>query len=604
MAINSGYYLCWLSFRQRWLRNSSVGKAIVQPDGTKLNSPYIGDQRRSHFTSREETPEIPSEDGETGSLSAAPVDVEPVVLTGVGRADMSQGVLRVVDEAHWNLHPRPDTNHDFALVLSIVGDKNNLLISSPFLVSLFDDVASRTGMMGMKKGSDGISFLEPYVPLYWCYSEVIQSGANADHPSQQDMKDLQSLQYWYEKWALPVHEKVRETIHSGFIAFEDIWALFRPGEMVYSKDGFEQPELSIVTATRYHYQPMPPPGLPPGPLPPGQSGPSNASMVIVESWRQDWDPSRQTFSKGAKMASIERFAGSRLIRDLEIYPIRFFGGGNHDEIEILKRNLEQRGRRWKDLISSSIQHLYHEGPAVEEQSGVLRKEVYVDGPVDPGSRYKHVGQKIHWTNETFKADDDAKQLAQRVVVDSSRRPRVDMGTVHPSLRARMNMGTGQRTERTAIEVARGVPEEQPLSEEFSALQACLCPSTLQCCAPRTFTWYSVTIDNLKPISYEKEAMKSLVIPEETKNFLLGLIEEHRRTESQGAITDFIANKGEVSLLRCAFRVRTNHLSASEFDHCPSWSSGRWQNFDSWYVQMKVLVEVPSLTRSTYDRNHG
>ncbi|KAI7780369.1 hypothetical protein LA080_016093 [Diaporthe eres] len=405
----------------------NVGKVIVQPDGTEPNSRHLGDQRKSHFTSREVTTEHPSEHGETGSLSPSRAGVEGVVLTGVGRAHMNQGVMRVVDEARWNLHSQQDTNHEFATVLSLFGDKNQSLIKSPFLVSLFEDVTKRTGMTGMTKGSEGISFLESYVPLYWCYSEIIQSGANADHSSQQDIQYLQFLRYWYEKWVLSVHNKVRETIHSGFIAFDDIWALFRPGEMVCSQDGFKQPEMSIVTAMRYQYHPMPPHGRPPVPPPPG-----------------------------AKMTPIERFDGSRLIRDLEIYP-----------------------------------------------------------------------------------------LAQRVVVDSSRRPRVDIWTGNPSKQLRMSTGPVQVFGcKTPIEVGHGVPEELPLSEEFSALQACICPSTLQCCAPSTFTWYSVTIDSLKPISYEKEAMKSLVIPKETKTLLLGLIEEHRRTESQGALTDFIANKGE------------------------------------------------------------
>lgn len=379
----------------------------MQPDGTEPNIPHLGDQRKSHLTSRDGTTERPSEHVGTGSLSTARVGVDPVVLTGVGRADMNQGVMRVVDEARWNFQPQPDANYGFALVLSMLGDKNRLLIKSPFLVSLFEDVTKRTGMMGMTKGSEGISFLEPYGPLYWCYSEIIESGANAKNPSQQDVQDLQSLRYWYEKWALPMHNKIRETTHSGFITFEDMWALFRPGEMVYSQDGFKQPELSIVTAIRYQYEPTRP-GFPPDPPRLGPSSPSDAILVHVESWCQDWDPSRQMFSKGAKTTSIERFVGSRLIRDLEIYPIRFFAGGNHDDIETLKRSLEKRGHRWKDLISSSVQHLYHEGPAAEEQSGVVRKDQYVDPFVDPGPTYRHVGQKIHWTNETFKADADEK----------------------------------------------------------------------------------------------------------------------------------------------------------------------------------------------------
>lgn len=135
-------------------------------------------------------------------------------------------------------------------------------------------------------------------------------------------------------------------------------------------------------------------------------------------------------------------------------------------------------------------------------------------------------------NKTSEADYNANQLSQRVVVDSSR-------SANPRQQ-------GGRFEGKATDVCLGVQDEQEPSEEFSTLQACICPSTVQCCVPRTFTWYSVTIDNLKPITYEKEAMRALVIPKDTKQMLLGLIEEHQRNESQGAITDFISNKGEVN----------------------------------------------------------
>ncbi|KAL2289294.1 hypothetical protein FJTKL_02306 [Diaporthe vaccinii] len=93
----------------------NVGKVIVQPDGTEPNSRHLGDQRKSHFTSREVTTEHPSEHGETGSLSPSRAGVEGVVLTGVGRAHMNQGVMRVVDEARWNLHSQQDTNHDITI---------------------------------------------------------------------------------------------------------------------------------------------------------------------------------------------------------------------------------------------------------------------------------------------------------------------------------------------------------------------------------------------------------------------------------------------------------------------------------------------------------
>lgn len=330
---------------------------------------------------------------------------EYVELTGVGRAVTERGVTRVIDEAHWKPHIQPDTNRPFALVVSMKDEKQQLFVKSQFLVSLFEDVIKRTGMMGMTKGSDGISFLEPYVPLYWCYSHIIQSGSETDHPSEQDIKDLQSLRYWYERWVLPSHNQIRETIHSGFISFGDLWALFRPGDIVYTEDDFDQPELSIVTEARYEVAAPPPPPRPPRhnrplrhafPTPAGLPRPLRASSFSVNSWYQSWDPSRKMFVKGLWLTSIMPFDGSRPISDLEAYPVRFFGGGEESKIQTLQRKLEHRGRRWKELFAPSVQHLYHEGPARMESSGIFKNTVMIDDIGYDGQGQRHVR---HYTTQ-------------------------------------------------------------------------------------------------------------------------------------------------------------------------------------------------------------
>lgn len=189
----------------------------------------------------------------------------------------------------------------------------------------------------------------------------------------------------------------------------------------------------------------------------------------------------------------------------------------------------------------------------------------------------------------MRANPTLHHLVERVVVDPSRYTPglAGAGMRQPGVAV---PSTGRSAAETkAKEVTHGVPDEQPPSIEFSSLQALLCPSPLQCCVPRNATWYSVTVDNLKPISYEKEAMDALVIPRDTKAMLLGLVEEHQRTKSQGAFTDFIANKGEVSPQKCSRRNPTDLLHSSEPDHCPSWASRYWQNIDSRYVLMELLM---------------
>lgn len=322
-----------------------------------------------------------SEQRSTQPQTTTTVGDESAKLTGVGRTVTEGDVMRVIDEAHWKPKIQIDTNRSFALVISTSGEKEQVLVKSPFLASLFEDVIKRTGMMGMTMGSEGISFPEPYVPLYWCYSHIIQSGSEIEHSSEQDIKDLQSLRYWYERWVLPAHDQTRETIHSGFISFDDLWALFRPGETVYTEDNFQQPELSIVTEVSYEFS---------DPPTPPQAGPMKASAFCVSSWYQSWDPSRQMFVRELAMKTITSFEGSRRISDLEEYPVRFFAGGDEGQIETLQQRLEHRGRRWKDLFGPSVQHLYHEGPATTESSGIFKNNRMYDDMRYDGQSEVHV----------------------------------------------------------------------------------------------------------------------------------------------------------------------------------------------------------------------
>ncbi len=91
----------------------------------------------------------------------------------------------------------------------------------------------------------------------------------------------------------------------------------------------------------------------------------------------------------------------------------------------------------------------------------------------------------------------------------------------------------------------GARENIPPSKPFSNLQAQLCPSEVYCCAPRTGTWYDITIANLEPVAWQKDAIESLVLEDKTKQTLCELVEEHKRGRLEGVLTDFIRNKGQV-----------------------------------------------------------
>jgi hypothetical protein len=111
----------------------------------------------------------------------------------------------------------------------------------------------------------------------------------------------------------------------------------------------------------------------------------------------------------------------------------------------------------------------------------------------------------------------------------------------------------------ALEEVPDAPDNFPASKPFSDLQAQLCPSALYCCLPRTTTWYSVAIANLTPVEWQKDAIEALVMAGNTKQTLCDLVEEHKRGRLEGALSDFIANKGQVHTSSLGFGLELTYM---------------------------------------------
>lgn len=295
------------------------------------------------------------------SFSSLPL----VELTGVVRTFKEDGKDVFVDEAEWqSRYSSNSATRDKPLLLSRdnSGGKDTLTIKSPFLIALVTKIAPRPDVLGITKRNDALSFPSPYSPLYWYYDKIIASADDSDGLSQQDADDLRALRHWYERWILPEHNKIRNTIKAGYVTFDHLWAVFEPNETVYRLDSFKQPCLRVVAAVAYRVGSGTPdielismfPGLRP-----------SRRRFAIETWHQDWDASLRTFKRRTEVMVITSYTGSRRIIDLEAYPLRYFGEGSQSAVDDVRKALEKRGRRWKDLVGSSTNYLVHKGPATE-----------------------------------------------------------------------------------------------------------------------------------------------------------------------------------------------------------------------------------------------
>lgn len=309
---------------------------------------------RSHSSYDEWEQElIPARRG-TEIDEAAPV---PATLTGVGIITKSKnGISGVTDEAFWNQSPTISTPKFALLVYWDLRRKvlQTLTVQSQFLVSIIMKVLPRTDFMGVRKQHAPLSIDWPFSALYWFYDEIIDAASLPEKLKKNDARDLEILRRWYEKNLLSNHVDIRDTIDSGYVTFDVLWALFRPNHTAYTLDDFQQPRIRLVQSTNYDPDNVRARNYASSPAH-SRLSPRFRIMLL----HQDWDPSLQVFKIMAEDMFITFFTGSRRITDLLVYPLRYYHAGRQD----LLNNLEARGRRWKSLVTKPS-YMVHKGPAI------------------------------------------------------------------------------------------------------------------------------------------------------------------------------------------------------------------------------------------------
>ena len=89
----------------------------------------------------------------------------------------------------------------------------------------------------------------------------------------------------------------------------------------------------------------------------------------------------------------------------------------------------------------------------------------------------------------------------------------------------------------------------PPEKNFEALQAQLCPSTINVYFLTSKMWSRVAVSNIKKVKWNKKAFEHLVLEDDKKKLLRGLVEVHKENKNHGRIIrDVIPTKGQVRSL--------------------------------------------------------
>ena len=191
-------------------------------------------------------------------------------------------------------------------------------------------------------------------------SEGLLEGAetmkNLILDSEEAMKDLRCLVGFIDYYLKPTSNKFKDR-STQIVYFQDLWHLFKPGDYVLAKKGFQR-VWKVLQATGGR------------PYLTADSTDSKAMKVNVEKvsaftldcYHIDFNGMR--FGPAQLIFKIPSYDGLKEINSLEIFPIEF----SFEQKEII-RTLSDRGREF--LKCTQVRHQYYKGRSlVETPSGV------------------------------------------------------------------------------------------------------------------------------------------------------------------------------------------------------------------------------------------
>jgi hypothetical protein len=382
---------------------SSADEQEAEPE---LKVQPVGGNSDAESVSSDESVDSEEESVIEGTLVKATVtgNIEDVTLTAVGRIYLENGKRMVVDLAKWKHTEQPELYVDFPVVVEMKEDKKeSVSLTSKFLRKAFNKACDRKHFPSISISKEGIVIPEPYAPLYFYWNELLEACAHEEllleFSHAQPQRDVAALKYWHEQWTSSYHEKVREALKQDSVPFDYLWAVFKPGELLYGRDSFGQERLYVIAATAYRsgFEDM---GMPGGDD--DESGGILSSILpligtffnlkkrlAIETWSIGWDSATQLFTRKSTVFSVQAFTGLRPVTELEVYPLKYHENGNQEAIDKYLARLEERGKFWKGLVTSTSACLQHNGPAIimNDESKLL---------MDPKSETIHVSV---WTGQ-------------------------------------------------------------------------------------------------------------------------------------------------------------------------------------------------------------
>ena len=244
------------------------------------------------------------------------------------------------------------------LYLSEMAGTMRFEIESAYLQKQFRKVIDIQYHYGVALLASAVIISSPFAPFYHHLEELKANIADDSEISRADRNYFNALYSFFTLGsARKRFEDIRNLIEEGFIIYSDLWALYKPGDLVVSKDPVGNYELAQVTSVKWEED------------------------IWTSIQRNRWfittvqmDYSAGKFRKVSRRRRVEEFAGAMRIKELDFYPL-----SHYPSMPELKAAALQRGKDWKSLCEAGPKIMSYQGRALslfKQTRQDYRRDVY------------------------------------------------------------------------------------------------------------------------------------------------------------------------------------------------------------------------------------
>ncbi|CAH0046736.1 unnamed protein product [Clonostachys solani] len=339
------------------------------------------------------------------------------------------------------------------------------------------------GYKGMRPSMKKFVFKAPFHPFYfrWArFTEILERQQRSPQPAPATYSQLLH-DLLLEELQKDMTE-VELLLASKSITYRRLWAIFQPGERAVStKDGVH--EFFVINYCEY-----------------------KESHMEIHAKYVDWDGT--SFGYANKTLRVDKFAGTRHIAELEVFPASFHP---------LKKELElqaiARGKKFQTL-GLGHQHKAYDG---------LVKYTVGRRKVTKSMKGRIVLDKVAYMRETRK-DTELVALTAGAIM-----PDIDVGDyehIRPDPISAQTMINALEGDIQFDKVASKIKARRSLnrkSQDLTDDQLMLCSATVHGFFLELNRWAKFEVESVKDIEWDDEVFSTLLLPEGYKTLMLSFV---------------------------------------------------------------------------------